>query len=69
MMSKLLIAALLLQVPLAAQEPRAVFDKAVTELGAEAFGLDEIYDVAVDVYSTCALGAPVNEQTLPRLNA
>ena len=34
MTSKLLIAALLLQVPLAAQEPQAVFDKAVADFEA-----------------------------------
>jgi leucine dehydrogenase len=48
---------------------KALVDKAVTEYGAEAVGLDEIYDVPVDVYSPCALGATVNEQTLPRLKA
>ncbi len=40
--------------------------KAVSEYGVEAVGLDEIYDVAADVYSPCALGGTVNEQTLPR---
>ena len=44
-------------------------DQAVSELGAEAVGLDEIYDVDVDVYSPCALGGTVNEKTLPRLKA
>ena len=43
--------------------------RAVDEYGAEAVGLDEIYDVDVDVYSPCALGGTVNEQTLPRLKA
>ncbi len=45
---------------------KALVDKAVTEYGAEAVGLDDIYDVAADVYSPCALGGTVNEQTLPR---
>ncbi|PZO63835.1 MAG: leucine dehydrogenase [Pseudoxanthomonas suwonensis] len=44
-------------------------DRAVHEFGAEAVGPDEIYDVPVDVYSPCALGGTVNEQTLPRLKA
>ncbi len=44
-------------------------DKAVNEYGAEAVGLDDIYDVDADVYSPCALGGTVNEQTLPRLKA
>jgi leucine dehydrogenase len=48
---------------------KQLVDKAVTEYGAEAVGLDEIYDVAADVYSPCALGGTVNEQTLPRLKA
>ena len=48
---------------------QSLVDKAVSEYGAEAVGLDEIYDVAADVYSPCALGGTVNEQTLPRLKA
>src|SRR5690349_22164147 len=48
---------------------QSLVDRAVNEFGAEAVGLDEIYDVPVDVYSPCALGATVNEQTLPRLKA
>ena len=43
--------------------------KAVDDYGAEAVGLDAIYDVDADVYSPCALGGTVNEQTLPRLKA
>lgn len=43
--------------------------QAVSEFGAEAVGLDDIYDVDADVYSPCALGGTVNEQTLPRLKA
>ena len=48
---------------------KGLVDKAVSEYGAEAVGLDEIYDVNCDVYSPCALGGTVNEQTLPRLKA
>ena len=48
---------------------QARVDQAVNEHGAEAVGLDEIYDVDVDVYSPCALGGTVNEKTLPRLKA
>src|SRR3546814_591462 len=33
---------------------------------AEAVGTDEIYVVAADVYSPCALSGTLNEQTLPR---
>ena len=48
---------------------KQLVDKAVNEYGAEAVGLDEIYDVPADVYSPCALGGTINEQTLPRLKA
>ena len=43
--------------------------RCVDELGCEAVSPDEIYDVDADVYSPCALGGTVNEQTLPRLKA
>jgi leucine dehydrogenase len=46
-----------------------LLDQAVSEYGAEAVAPDEIYDVDADVYSPCALGATVNEETLPRLKA
>jgi leucine dehydrogenase len=39
----------------------------VKEWGCEVVGLDEIYDVDAEVYVPCALGATVNEDTLPRL--
>jgi len=48
---------------------QALVDRAVQDYGAEAVGLDEIYDVNADVYSPCALGGTINEQTLPRLKA
>ena len=40
---------------------------AVDELGAEAVHVDAIYDADVDVFAPCALGAVVNDETLPRL--
>ncbi|MGY0634532.1 Glu/Leu/Phe/Val dehydrogenase dimerization domain-containing protein [Luteimonas sp. A478] len=46
-----------------------LIDQAVTEYGAEAVAPDEIYDVDADVYSPCALGATVNEDTVQRLKA
>ncbi len=46
-----------------------LIDRAVDEFGAEAVGLDDIYDVPADVYSPCALGGTINENTLPRLKA
>lgn len=42
-------------------------DKAVNEFGAIAVGLDEIYSQEVDVYVPCALGATINDKTLPQL--
>ncbi len=48
---------------------QGLIDKAVNEYGAEAVGLDEIYDVPADVYSPCALGGTINEETLQRLKA
>ena len=36
-------------------------------MGAEIVGLDDIYDVEADVFCPCALGAVINENTLPRL--
>jgi len=42
--------------------------KEVTQkYGATVVGLDEIYDLDVDVYAPCALGATVNDDTLNRL--
>ncbi|NKI33725.1 Glu/Leu/Phe/Val dehydrogenase [Wenzhouxiangella sp. XN79A] len=40
--------------------------QACVELGCEAVGLDEIYEVDADVFCPTALGAVVNEQTIPR---
>lgn len=35
--------------------------------GATVVGLDEVYDVDMDIYAPCALGATVNDDTLSRL--
>ena len=43
--------------------------KAVDQLGAVAVGIEEIYDQDVDVFAPCALGAILNDNTIPRLNA
>ncbi len=37
--------------------------------GVTAVGLDEIYDLDVDIYAPCALGATLNDDTIPRLRA
>ncbi|TAL72937.1 MAG: Glu/Leu/Phe/Val dehydrogenase [Rhodanobacter sp.] len=43
--------------------------RCVDELGCEAVGIDEIYDVDADVFSPCALGGTVNENTIDRIKA
>ena len=35
--------------------------------GAKVVGLEEIYDIDMDIYAPCALGATVNDETLQRL--
>lgn len=35
--------------------------------GASVVGLDEIYDLPMDIYAPCALGATINDETLNRL--
>ena len=37
------------------------------EMGAEIVGADEIYDVECDIFSPCALGGVLNDDTIPRL--
>jgi len=44
-------------------------DKAATELNATVVGLDEIYGLDVDVFSPCALGASINDDSLSQLKA
>jgi leucine dehydrogenase len=46
---------------------RELLQRAVDEHGCIAVGLDEIYDTDADVYSPCALGGTLNENTLDRL--
>jgi leucine dehydrogenase len=40
---------------------------AAVELGAEAVSTEDIYDLDVDVFAPSALGAVINEETIPRL--
>lgn len=40
----------------------------VDEFGVEAVSPDRIYDVDMDIYAPCALGATVNDETLAKLN-
>lgn len=44
-------------------------DKVANEFGATIVALDEIYSLDVDVYAPCALGATVNDETIPQLKA
>jgi leucine dehydrogenase len=37
------------------------------KLGVSGVGMNEIYDVEMDVYAPCALGATLNDDTIPRL--
>lgn len=46
-----------------------VVHRAVVELGADVAAINEIYDVEADVFAPCALGASLNDQTIPRLRA
>lgn len=42
-------------------------DAAATEFGAKVVAVDEIHTVECDVFSPCALGADLNETTIPQL--
>lgn len=42
-------------------------ERARTELGCEIVAPDAVYDTECDVFSPCALGAVLNEETIPRL--
>ena len=41
-------------------------DRVVKEFGVKVVGVDEIYGVDCDIYAPCALGATVNDQTIPQ---
>ncbi|WP_079530224.1 branched-chain amino acid dehydrogenase [Halobacillus hunanensis] len=43
--------------------------RAVDEFGAKAVGTDEIYSVDCDIYAPCALGATINDDTIPQIKA
>lgn len=44
-------------------------ERAVAEFDAKAVTTDEIYEADVDVFAPCALGAILNDETIPRLKA
>jgi leucine dehydrogenase len=39
------------------------------KFGVKAVGMDDIYDLDMDIYAPCALGATLNDTTIPRLKA
>src|ERR1041384_7151356 len=41
--------------------------RVVTEFGARGVGTDEIYGVQADIFAPCALGAIINDKTIPQL--
>jgi leucine dehydrogenase len=41
----------------------------VDKFGVKVVGMDEVYDLDVDIYAPCALGATLNDNTIPRLKA
>ncbi len=41
--------------------------RAVDEVGAKAVPLDDIYGVEADIFAPCALGAIINDRTIPKL--
>jgi len=42
-------------------------DRAVSDFGAKAVGIEEIYDVEADIFAPCALGGILNDETIPVL--
>jgi len=46
-----------------------VSSRAVRDFGAAAVGIDAIHALEADVFAPCALGAVINDQTLPQLKA
>ncbi len=45
----------------------AAVEQCVTQYGAAAASVDDIYDVSCDVFAPCALGSSINTQTVDRL--
>lgn len=48
---------------------KAAANRAVDDFGARAVDPNDIYDVDCDIYAPCALGATINDETLPRIRA
>ena len=45
----------------------ASIKRVVEEFGAKVINLDEIYESDIDIYAPCALGATLNDETIPKL--
>ncbi|WP_421379479.1 branched-chain amino acid dehydrogenase [Bacillus salacetis] len=43
--------------------------RAVDEFGAKAVDINDIYSVDCDIYAPCALGAVINDETIPQIKA
>jgi len=48
---------------------QAAIDRVVNDFGAKAVAPEEIYAQDVDIFSPCALGAIINDETIPQLKA
>ena len=48
---------------------QAAIDRVVNDFGAKAVLPDEIYEQEVDIFAPCALGAIINDVTIPKLKA
>ncbi|GAA0443769.1 branched-chain amino acid dehydrogenase [Lentibacillus halophilus] len=48
---------------------REAVQRAVDDFGAEAVAPNDIYSVDCDIYAPCALGAVINDETIPQLTA
>jgi leucine dehydrogenase len=48
---------------------KAAIERAVKEFGATAMEPDAIYSAEADVFAPCALGAAINDDTIPQLRA
>lgn len=44
-------------------------ERVVNEFNATAVGIDDIYGLDVDIFAPCALGAVINDNTLPQIKA
>jgi leucine dehydrogenase len=48
---------------------QAAVDRCVVELGAQAVPMDAVHALDVDVFAPCALGAGLNDKTIPQIKA